>query len=90
LGNSASKQPTRESDKLAIVHNGVIENFDSLVQHFLKAGHTFKSATATEVLARLISHHYALLADAGQAAWDGRARPVPHAGVEREGGFPRH
>gem|GEM_PF-3631967 len=71
MGNSASKQPTRESDKLAIVHNGVIENFDSLVQHFLKAGHTFKSATATEVLARLISHHYALLADAGQAAWYG-------------------
>ncbi len=60
-----------ESGKLAIVHNGVIENFDSLKQRFLKEGHTFKSATDTEVLAHLIGHHYALLATAGQAAWNG-------------------
>ena len=60
-----------ESGKLAIVHNGVIENFDSLKQRFLKEGHTFKSDTDTEVLAHLIGHHYALLAAAGQAAWNG-------------------
>ncbi|MEN9574402.1 MAG: hypothetical protein RL514_2257 [Verrucomicrobiota bacterium] len=60
-----------ESGKIAIVHNGVIENFDSLKQRFIKEGHTFKSATDTEVLAHLIGHHYALLAEAGQAAWNG-------------------
>ena len=60
-----------QSGKIAIVHNGVIENFDSLKQRFIKEGHTFKSATDTEVLAHLIGHHYALLAEAGQAAWNG-------------------
>ncbi len=60
-----------QSGKIAVVHNGVIENFDTLKDRFLKAGHTFKSATDTEVLAHLIGHHYALLADTGKHAWNG-------------------
>ncbi|MBI5799258.1 MAG: glutamine--fructose-6-phosphate transaminase (isomerizing) [Verrucomicrobia bacterium] len=60
-----------ESGKLAVVHNGVIENFDTLKDRFLKAGHTFKSATDTEVLAHLIGHHYQMLTDAGKAGWSG-------------------
>ena len=43
-----------QSGKLAIVHNGVIENYDAIKQRLLKAGHTFKSDTDTEVLAHLI------------------------------------
>ena len=60
-----------ESGKIAVVHNGVIENFDTLKERFQKAGHTFKSATDTEVLAHLIGHHYAELAAAGKATWTG-------------------
>ena len=46
------------SGKIAIVHNGVIENYDALKQKLLKAGHTFKSDTDTEVLAHLIGDYY--------------------------------
>jgi len=47
-----------QSGKIAVVHNGVIENCDRLKERFLKAGHTFLSATDTEVLAHLIGDHY--------------------------------
>jgi glucosamine--fructose-6-phosphate aminotransferase (isomerizing) len=47
-----------QSGKIAIVHNGVIENFDRLRDKLLKSGHTFRSSTDTEVLAHLIGVHY--------------------------------
>ncbi len=46
------------SGKIAVVHNGVIENYDALKQQLLKAGHKFKSDTDTEVLAHLIGEYY--------------------------------
>ena len=46
------------TDKIAVVHNGVIENYDSLKQRLLLAGHKFKSDTDTEVLAHLIGDYY--------------------------------
>jgi glucosamine--fructose-6-phosphate aminotransferase (isomerizing) len=46
------------SGSIAVVHNGVIENYDRLKQRLTAAGHTFKSETDTEVLAHLIGHHY--------------------------------
>jgi len=48
-----------QSGKIAVVHNGVIENFDALKQRLLKGGHKFKSDTDTEVLAHLIGDYYA-------------------------------
>ena len=47
-----------QSEKIAVVHNGVIENYDSLKQKLMAAGHKFKSDTDTEVLAHLIGEHY--------------------------------
>jgi glucosamine--fructose-6-phosphate aminotransferase (isomerizing) len=47
-----------QSGKIAVVHNGVIENYDAIKQKLLKAGHTFKSDTDTEVLAHLIGDYY--------------------------------
>ncbi|HEY1490583.1 MAG TPA: glutamine--fructose-6-phosphate transaminase (isomerizing) [Verrucomicrobiae bacterium] len=47
------------SGKIAVVHNGVIENYDTLKQKLVRAGHKFKSDTDTEVLAHLIGEHYA-------------------------------
>ena len=44
--------------KIAVVHNGVIENFAPLKQRLMQAGYTFKSETDTEVLAHLISDYY--------------------------------
>lgn len=50
-----------QSGRLALVHNGVIENFESLKQRLVAAGHTFKSSTDTEVLAHWVGEHYAKL-----------------------------
>jgi glutamine---fructose-6-phosphate transaminase (isomerizing) len=47
-----------QSGKIAIVHNGVLENYDALRDKLLKAGHKFRSATDTEVLAHLIGDYY--------------------------------
>jgi glucosamine--fructose-6-phosphate aminotransferase (isomerizing) len=47
-----------QSGKIAIVHNGVIENCDRLKQKLVAKGHTFVSATDTEVLAHLIGDFY--------------------------------
>jgi glucosamine--fructose-6-phosphate aminotransferase (isomerizing) len=46
------------SGKIAVVHNGVIENFDALKEKLLRAGHKFKSDTDTEVLAHLIGDYF--------------------------------
>ncbi|MBI4024632.1 MAG: glutamine--fructose-6-phosphate transaminase (isomerizing) [Verrucomicrobia bacterium] len=47
------------SGKIALVHNGVIENYQSLKDDLLREGHVFASATDTEVLAHLIGKAYA-------------------------------
>ena len=47
-----------KSGKLALVHNGVIENYQTLRDELLLEGHLFKSQTDTEVLAHLVGKHY--------------------------------
>jgi len=47
-----------QSGKLALVHNGVIENYQSLKEAMLADGHTFQSETDTEVLAHLVGNYY--------------------------------
>ncbi|WP_373058554.1 glutamine--fructose-6-phosphate transaminase (isomerizing) [Zunongwangia sp. H14] len=42
------------SGDLVIIHNGIIENYDSLKKELKKRGYTFKSETDTEVLVNLI------------------------------------
>ena len=42
------------SGELVIIHNGIIENYDSLKQELISRGYTFKSDTDTEVLINLI------------------------------------
>jgi len=42
------------SGRLAIIHNGIIENYDSIKKVLINRGYTFKSETDTEVLANLI------------------------------------
>ncbi len=46
------------SGKIAVVHNGIIENYAPLRARLLAEGHVFKSETDTEVLAHLIEAHY--------------------------------
>ncbi|MFC6099763.1 glutamine--fructose-6-phosphate transaminase (isomerizing) [Olivibacter domesticus] len=42
------------NQKLAIVHNGIIENYASIKEMLIQKGHTFTSDTDTEVLIKLI------------------------------------
>jgi glucosamine--fructose-6-phosphate aminotransferase (isomerizing) len=45
------------SDGLAVVHNGIIENFEPLRARLTGLGYTFTSETDTEVIAHLVRHH---------------------------------
>ena len=45
-----------QSGDLAIIHNGIIENYAIIKQSLLEAGYTFKSETDTEVLVQLIDY----------------------------------
>jgi glutamine---fructose-6-phosphate transaminase (isomerizing) len=49
--------------KLAIVHNGIIENHQELKQELLKEGHGFKSETDSEVIAHLLEHYFSITND---------------------------
>lgn len=42
------------SENLAIIHNGIIENYNSLKQDLINKGHTFRSDTDTEVFIHFI------------------------------------
>jgi glucosamine--fructose-6-phosphate aminotransferase (isomerizing) len=44
--------------KIALVHNGIIENYASLRKVLIEEGHIFVSETDTEVMAHLIEKHY--------------------------------
>jgi glucosamine--fructose-6-phosphate aminotransferase (isomerizing) len=43
--------------RVAVVHNGIIENFQELKAELTKAGHHFESDTDTEAVAQLIDHY---------------------------------
>ena len=49
------------SGRLALIHNGIIENYSSLKKLLLNNGFTFKSETDSEVLVNLIEHLQASL-----------------------------
>ncbi|OAN35169.1 glutamine--fructose-6-phosphate transaminase (isomerizing) [Microbacterium sp. H83] len=47
-----------DDDKLALIHNGIIENFSALRDELLADGVTFRSETDTEVAAALLGREY--------------------------------
>ena len=47
-----------ENGRIAIVHNGIIENYLELKEHLQKLGVTFQSETDSEVVAQLLEYHY--------------------------------
>ncbi|MFC7926820.1 glutamine--fructose-6-phosphate transaminase (isomerizing) [Microbacterium laevaniformans] len=47
-----------DDDKLAVIHNGIIENFSELKAELLSDGYTFRSETDTEVAAVLLGREY--------------------------------
>lgn len=47
-----------EEETIAVVHNGIIENYIPLKNKLLKKGYTFLSETDTEVVAHLLDYYY--------------------------------
>jgi glucosamine--fructose-6-phosphate aminotransferase (isomerizing) len=57
--NDVNAHPHWDSEKqIAIVHNGIIENYASIKKKLEQEGHVFLGATDTEVLAHLIEEMY--------------------------------
>jgi glucosamine--fructose-6-phosphate aminotransferase (isomerizing) len=46
------------SQRIAVVHNGIIDNYIELKESLSERGHIFNSETDTEVIAHLIEEHY--------------------------------
>ena len=70
-----------DGGKLAVIHNGIIENFAELKGSLLAEGHTFESQTDTEVAAKLIGRFFA-----GEAQGD-LTEAMRLASNELEGAF---
>jgi glucosamine--fructose-6-phosphate aminotransferase (isomerizing) len=51
--------PHISKNHIAVVHNGIIENYESLRSRLTAEGYEFSSDTDTEVIAHLIHSHYA-------------------------------
>lgn len=62
----ANAHPHYSSNKrIAVVHNGIIENYQELKDKMINRGYTFASQTDTEVVVQLIDYYYS-----GEAAGD--------------------
>ncbi len=55
---SHNAHPHFSRGRIALVHNGIIENHDDLRAELVAAGYVFESQTDTEVIAHLIDHIY--------------------------------
>ncbi|WP_104089499.1 glutamine--fructose-6-phosphate transaminase (isomerizing) [Cryobacterium sp. N19] len=56
-----------DNNKLALIHNGIIENFAPLREELLNEGYTFLSETDTEVAAVLLGREYQRVGDLAEA-----------------------
>ena len=62
--NTVNAHPhTDFTGKIVLVHNGIIENYNTLKKWLIEEGFSFKSETDTEVLANLIGYFYSKLDD---------------------------
>src|SRR5699024_4372947 len=54
----ANAHPHFSGERIAVVHNGIIENHEQLTARMRDAGYRFESETDTEAVAHLIDSHY--------------------------------
>ena len=51
------------NSRIAVVHNGIIENYDELKDDLNRSGHDFKSETDSEVIAHLLEEYFEITRD---------------------------
>ena len=56
--SESNAHPHFSNDRIAIVHNGIIENYKDIRSRLLDAGYEFSSETDTEVIAHLVDSYY--------------------------------
>ncbi len=57
--NDTNAHPhTDETGRIAVVHNGIIENYRTLKKYLEGKGHHFRTETDTEIIAHLIADNY--------------------------------
>ena len=78
----ANAHPHTSCDgRIAVVHNGIVENFAELREELTSRGHVFKSETDTEVFAHLIEEAYAREGDLMAAVRDACSHVVGAYGL---------
>ncbi|MEN6443270.1 MAG: glutamine--fructose-6-phosphate transaminase (isomerizing) [Methanoregula sp.] len=71
IPNDANAHPHLDcANKIAIVHNGIIENFAELKRDLISRGHVFRSDTDTEVVVHIIEENMAKRRDLLSAVQD--------------------
>lgn len=53
----ANAHPHLSGDRVAVIHNGIIENYEAIKEELVAQGYEFRSDTDTEVAAHLIHEH---------------------------------
>ena len=56
--SEVNAHPHFSNDRVAVVHNGIIENYKQIRERLLAAGYQFSSETDSEVVAHLVDSHY--------------------------------
>jgi glucosamine--fructose-6-phosphate aminotransferase (isomerizing) len=56
--SETNAHPHFSKDRIAVVHNGIIENYRDIRENLLTSGYEFTSETDTEVIAHLIESYY--------------------------------
>jgi glucosamine--fructose-6-phosphate aminotransferase (isomerizing) len=56
--SETNAHPHFSRNRIAVVHNGIIENYREIRENLLTAGYEFSSETDTEVIAHLIESYY--------------------------------
>ena len=56
--SESNAHPHFSKDRIAVVHNGIIENYKELRERLIAQGYTFTSETDTEVIAHLVESYY--------------------------------
>ena len=65
--SEGNAHPHQSGNTMALVHNGIIENYEELREDLLAKGFDFTSETDTEVVVHRIEYHYRQLGDLPEA-----------------------